>query len=60
MFIIDARDGTIGDEQLSWVAEAVTESHRTWKVGEDDVGKRSPTVLWARGDGLYPPYEPPV
>ena len=45
MFIVDARTGTIGDEQLSWVVEAVTESHRTWKVGRDDNVKRSPTAV---------------
>lgn len=60
MFIIDARAGTIGDEQLSWVVEAVIESHRTWKVGEHDIGKRSPTVFWVRDDRFYSPYEPPV
>ena len=60
MFIIDARTGAIGVEQLSWVVEAVTESHRTWKVGGGDIGKRSPTAVWARGDEFCSTYEPPV
>eukprot|EP00903_Cladosiphon_okamuranus_P005498 g5479.t1 len=32
VFIIDARAGFLGEEQLAWVAEAVEESRRTWKV----------------------------
>lgn len=30
---MDARAGFLGEDQLAWVAEAVEESRRTWKVG---------------------------
>lgn len=33
LFVTDARDGCVGEDQLAWVAEAVEESSRTWKVG---------------------------
>lgn len=32
LFIVDARAGFFGEEQLAWAAEAVEESRRTWKV----------------------------
>ncbi|CAN0335056.1 unnamed protein product, partial [Ectocarpus sp. 12 AP-2014] len=32
LFVTDARDGCVGEDQLAWVAEAVEESSRTWKV----------------------------
>lgn len=34
--MIDARNGILGEDQLSWVVEAVEESSRTWKVGHEE------------------------
>lgn len=33
IFLLDARNGSLGDEQVHWIFEAVRESKRTWKVG---------------------------
>lgn len=32
MFLIDARGGVLGEDQLVWVTDAVEECTRTWKV----------------------------
>lgn len=33
IFLMDARAGFVGEDQLAWISEAVEESSRTWKVG---------------------------
>lgn len=35
IFVIDARGGALGEDQVAWIAEAVEESTRIWKVGTE-------------------------
>lgn len=32
LFLIDAKNGSLGEDQVTWICEAVEESTRTWKV----------------------------